>query len=73
MWDAGAVPDADWTPTGAEVAHHLILPDSGERELILRKRLTMQLAEVGYAPADITHVAFSTDSISVAASEICYP
>ena len=59
IWDAGAVPDADWTPTGAEVAHHLVLPDSGERDLTLRKRLTTQLAEVGYAPADITHVAFS--------------
>ena len=30
-----------------------------ERDLTLRKRLTTQLAEVGYTPADITHVAFS--------------
>ena len=26
FWDAGAVPDADWTPTGA-VTHHVVLPD----------------------------------------------
>jgi N-acyl homoserine lactone hydrolase len=59
IWDPGAVPDEDWTPTGSEVAHHLVLPDGGERNLTLRKRLTMQLAEVGYAPADVTHLAFS--------------
>ena len=59
MWDPGAVPDADWTPTGAAVAHHLVLPDGGERDLTLRKPLMTQLADTGYAPADITHLAFS--------------
>ena len=59
IWDTGAVPDADWTPTGAAVAHHLVLPDSGERDLTLRKPLMTQLAEVGYSPADITHLALS--------------
>jgi glyoxylase-like metal-dependent hydrolase (beta-lactamase superfamily II) len=59
IWDPGAVPDPDWTPTGAEVAHHLVLPDGGEREMTLRKQLKTQLAEVGYAPSDITHLAFS--------------
>lgn len=59
IWDAGAVPDADWTPTGAAVAHHLVLPDSGERDVTLRKPLLTQLAEVGYSPADITHLALS--------------
>ncbi len=59
MWDAGAVPDTDWTPTGADVAHHLILPDGGERDLLLRKPLMVQLAEIGYSGADITHLAFS--------------
>ena len=47
IWDAGAVPDRDWTPTGAEVAHHLVLPDGGERDLTLRKQLTTQLADAG--------------------------
>jgi glyoxylase-like metal-dependent hydrolase (beta-lactamase superfamily II) len=59
IWDAGAVPDADWTPAGGEVAHHLVLPDSGERDLTLRKPLMTQLAEAGYSPADITHLALS--------------
>lgn len=59
IWDAGAVPDADWTPTGAAVAHHVVLPDSSERDLTLRKPLMTQLAEVGYSPADITYLALS--------------
>jgi glyoxylase-like metal-dependent hydrolase (beta-lactamase superfamily II) len=59
MWDPGAVPDADWTSTGAEVSHHLVLPDGGERDLTLRKPLTTQLAEIGYSPADITFLALS--------------
>ena len=58
-WDPGAVPDADWTPTGAPVVHHLVLPDSGERDLTLRKPLMAQLSEVGYSAGDITHLAFS--------------
>ena len=59
IWDAGAVPDADWTPTGGPVMHHLVLPDGGERDLTLRKRLVPQLAEAGYSVGDITHLAFS--------------
>lgn len=59
IWDAGAVPDAAWTPTGSEVAHHLVLPDGGERDLKLRRRLMTQLAEAGFTPADITHLALS--------------
>ncbi len=59
IWDPGAVPDADWVPTGAPVAHHLVLPDLGERTVTMRKPLLAQLAEVGYSPGDITHLAFS--------------
>jgi len=59
MWDVGAIPDANWTPTGAPVPYHLSLPDGAQRDLTLRKRLTAQLAEVGYAPGDITYLAFS--------------
>lgn len=59
IWDPGAVPDADWIPTGEPVVHHLVLPDSGERDLTLRKPLMAQLSEVGYAPGDITYLAFS--------------
>ena len=59
LWDAGAVPDSDWTPTGGPVTHHLALPDGTARDLTLRKRLTAQLAEVGYAAKDIEYLAFS--------------
>jgi len=59
IWDPGAVPDADWTATGAPVVHHLVLPDAGERDLTLRKPLMAQLSEAGYSPGDITYLAFS--------------
>ena len=59
MWDPGAVPDADWTPTAGSVTHHLALPDGSERDLILRKRLAEQLQEAGYAAKDIEYLAFS--------------
>jgi N-acyl homoserine lactone hydrolase len=59
MWDVGAVPDEEWMGGASEVQHHLVLPDSSERNLILKKHLLPQLAELGYSPADITHLAFS--------------
>jgi N-acyl homoserine lactone hydrolase len=59
MWDPGAVPDSDWTPTGNPVAHHVALPDGTSRDLTLRKRLLTQLAEIGYAAKDIEYLAFS--------------
>jgi N-acyl homoserine lactone hydrolase len=59
LWDAGAVPDEEWTPTGGPVPHHLVLPDASERDLILRRPLLGQLAELGYTPADITYLALS--------------
>src|SRR5215471_11949315 len=31
MWDACAVPDGAWKPTGTPVRHHLVLPGSQER------------------------------------------
>jgi glyoxylase-like metal-dependent hydrolase (beta-lactamase superfamily II) len=60
MWDTGGLPDAEWTPTGASVRHRLVLPGgAGERELTLRKRLSDQLAEIGYPPRNITYLALS--------------
>ena len=59
MWDVGAVPDADWMPTGGPVAHHLVLPDQSTRDLTLTKPLLAQMAEIGYQPADITYLALS--------------
>jgi glyoxylase-like metal-dependent hydrolase (beta-lactamase superfamily II) len=59
IWDTGAVPDTDWKATGAAVTHHILLPDSQERDVTIVKPLKEQLAEVGYAPSDITYVALS--------------
>ena len=59
IWDTGAVPDTAWKPTGAAVTHHVVLPDSQERDVTLRKPLKGQLAEVGYSPSDITYLALS--------------
>lgn len=59
IWDPGAVPDGDWKPTGGDVLHKVALPDGSARTLTLRKPLLAQLAEIGYAPADVTHLALS--------------
>jgi glyoxylase-like metal-dependent hydrolase (beta-lactamase superfamily II) len=59
IWDTGAVPDPAWKPTGAAVTAHVVLPDAQERDVTMVKPLMAQLAEVGYAPSDITYVALS--------------
>lgn len=59
LWDVGAVPDADWKPTGTAVTHHVVLPDHQERDVKMVKSLMAQLLEAGYAPADITYLALS--------------
>jgi N-acyl homoserine lactone hydrolase len=59
IWDTGAVPDSDWKPTGSAVIHHIVLPDSQERDVTMVKPLRGQLAELGYSPADINYLALS--------------
>ena len=59
FWDACAVPDAEWTPTGGPVAHHLTLPDSQQRDITMTAPLKAQLASVGFAPSDMTYLALS--------------
>jgi N-acyl homoserine lactone hydrolase len=59
IWDTGAIPDADWKPTGAPVTHHVVLPDHWERDVTVTKLLKAQLLEISYAPADITYLALS--------------
>jgi N-acyl homoserine lactone hydrolase len=59
IWDPGAVPDKDWKPTGSPVTHHVVLPDSQERDVTMVKPLLAQLTEVGYLPVDITYLALS--------------
>ena len=59
LWDACAVPDSEWTPTGSPVKHHLVLPDGQERDVTIARSLAAQLAEVGYSPEQVTHFALS--------------
>lgn len=59
MWDVGAVADGGWKPAGSPVRMKIVLPDSQERDVTMVKPLNTQLAEAGYSPADITHLAFS--------------
>ena len=59
MWDAGAIADGSWTPTGSPVRMHIVLPDKGERDVTMVKALKPQLTEAGYSPADITYLALS--------------
>ena len=59
MWDTGAVPDADWTPTGKPVPQRIVLPDSQERFVTITTPLAAQLKAAGYAPSDVTHLALS--------------
>lgn len=59
MWDAGAVADGGFTPTGSPIPMHIVLPDKGERNVTMVKALKPQLAEAGYASGDITYFAVS--------------
>jgi len=59
MWDTGAVPDSDWTPTGKPVPQRIVLPDSQERFVTITTPLGAQLKAAGYSPADVTHLALS--------------
>ena len=59
IWDTGAIPDDSWKPTGLRVTVHVTLPDGQAREADVDKSLQAQLAEIGYAPSDITFLALS--------------
>ena len=50
MWDVGAVPDTAFRPGGGPATL---------RAATSTKTLQSQMAEIGYAPGDITHLAFS--------------
>ena len=50
MWDVGAVPDSAFRPGGGPATL---------RAATSTKTLQAQMAEIGYAPGDITHLAFS--------------
>jgi glyoxylase-like metal-dependent hydrolase (beta-lactamase superfamily II) len=50
MWDVGAVPDSAFTPSGSGTLRGYATSS---------KTLASQLAEIGYAPGDITYLALS--------------
>jgi len=50
MWDVGAVPDSAFTPAGSGTLRVYATST---------KTLRSQMAEIGYAPADVTYLAFS--------------
>jgi N-acyl homoserine lactone hydrolase len=59
LWDTGAVPDGEWTTTGAPVVHRMTLPDGQPRQVTLRATLGAQLKAAGFAPREVTHLALS--------------
>jgi glyoxylase-like metal-dependent hydrolase (beta-lactamase superfamily II) len=59
IWDVGAVPDSEWTPTGGTVVHHLSLPDGQTRDITLNRPLGAQLAEIGRLPSQVGYLALS--------------
>ena len=59
LWDTGAITDDTWSPSGAPVQQHLVLPDGQERRVTLADTLTAQLSKSGYTPRDVTHLALS--------------
>jgi glyoxylase-like metal-dependent hydrolase (beta-lactamase superfamily II) len=59
MWDAEAVPDSVWTPTGSPVRQRLVLSDGQERFVTLTRPLIAQLQAAGHKPSDITYLALS--------------
>jgi N-acyl homoserine lactone hydrolase len=58
IWDTGAVPDMDVKSENQRTRHRVVIANS-ERYVTLAKSLKRQLAEAGYAPADISYVALS--------------
>ncbi len=59
LWEAGAVPDQERVMEGIGARQIVIRSDEAERPVHLGPSLTGQLADIGYAPADVTHLALS--------------
>lgn len=59
LWDTVGIADAERIPNGTGIQQTIIRPDGAERTVTLAPSLTDQLAAIGYAADDITHLAFS--------------
>ncbi|MBS0375765.1 MAG: N-acyl homoserine lactonase family protein [Proteobacteria bacterium] len=59
VWDTGAVPDAEWQPTGRPLVHRLTLPDGQSRDITLTRSLGAQLHDIGVEPSAVRFLALS--------------
>ncbi len=59
LWDAGAVADDERVAEGIGAEQRLLRQDGNERFVTLGPSLIEQLADSGYAPDDISHLALS--------------
>ena len=59
LWDTGAVPDEERVGAESGAAQHLVLANGQDRNMILGPTLLSQLAAIGLAPMDVTHLALS--------------
>jgi len=59
LWDAGAVAEGERMAGGAGTEQRLVRQDGNERFVTLGPSLIAQLAESGYTPEDVTHLALS--------------
>lgn len=59
LWEAGAVPENERVMEGTGARQIVIRSDKAERPVILGPSMLEQMAESGYSPADVTHLALS--------------
>lgn len=59
LFDSLGIADSERLPDGTGQRQTIVRPDGKERHVTLAPSLHEQLAAIGYAPEDITHVAFS--------------
>jgi glyoxylase-like metal-dependent hydrolase (beta-lactamase superfamily II) len=59
LWEAGAVPESERVMEGTGARQIVIRSDKAERPVTLGPPMLEQMAQSGYTPADVTHLALS--------------
>jgi N-acyl homoserine lactone hydrolase len=59
IWDTLGIADEERIPAGTGALQTIVRADQDERHVTLGPPLLEQLAEIGYAPGDVTHLALS--------------
>ena len=59
LWDSLGIADEERIENGEGKIQTIVRPDGQERSVRLGRSLTDQLADSGYRPGDVTHLAFS--------------